>query len=80
MIKSKLNKGQREDPRTMDIINPELQGMPQKDYFEEIKIRNHKAGYTARDGKQIPRKIGKGYGRKYSARYDTIFRKNKRGK
>ena len=51
------------DPRTMNIVNPELRGMPQKDYVEEIKIRNHKAGYTTRKGTQIPLKImSRGFG------------------
>ena len=47
----------KEDPRTMDILNPELRGMPQHDYHEELNIRSHKAGYTARDGGPIPPKI-----------------------
>lgn len=46
-----------EDPKTMDIMNPELQGMPQKDYLQELNIRSHRAGYTTRDGKPIPLKI-----------------------
>ncbi len=41
----------------MDIINPELRGMPQKDYVEELNIRSHKAGYTTREGHSIPSKI-----------------------
>ena len=45
------------DPRTMDIVNPELRGMPQKDYLEELNIRSHKAGYTTREGGSIPLKI-----------------------
>lgn len=40
----------KEDPRTMDIINPELKGMPLRDYHEELNIRSHRAGYTKRDG------------------------------
>jgi len=47
----------KEDPRTMDIINPELRGMPEEDYREELNIRSHRAGYTTRDGKPIPLKI-----------------------
>ena len=47
----------KQDPRTMDIINPELCGMPQEDYLQEIDIRTHKAGYTTREGGQIPAKI-----------------------
>ena len=46
-----------DDPRTMNIINPELRGMPQRDYLEELNIRSSKAGYTTREGKQIPAKI-----------------------
>lgn len=45
------------DPRTMDIVNPELRGMPQKDYEQELNIRSHKAGYTTRKGGPIPLKI-----------------------
>ncbi len=52
------------DPRTMNILNPELRGMPQKDYEQEIKIRNFKAGYTARDGGRIPLKnMSRGFGK-----------------
>lgn len=47
----------KQDPRTLDIINPELRGMPLKDYHEELNIRSHKAGYTTRKGRPIPRKI-----------------------
>jgi len=47
----------KKDPRTMNIINPELRGMPQRDYLQELNIRSHKAGYTARDGGPIPQKI-----------------------
>lgn len=47
----------KQDPRTMDIINPELQGMPQADYLQELNIRSHKAGHTTREGGPIPRKI-----------------------
>lgn len=47
----------KQDPRTMNIINPELRGMPLRDYHEELNIRTSKAGYTARDGGQIPPKI-----------------------
>jgi len=47
----------KEDPRTLDIINPELRGMPQKDYEEELNIRSHNAGYTNREGGPIPRKV-----------------------
>jgi len=46
-----------DDPRTMDIVNPELRGMPQRDYLEELNIRSHRAGYTTRDGKLIPLKV-----------------------
>ncbi len=54
----------KEDPRTMDILNPELRGMPQKDYLEELNIRSHKAGYTTREGTQIPAKImSRGFGK-----------------
>lgn len=47
----------KQDSRTMNIINPELQGMPLRDYHEELNIRSHKAGYTSRDGGSIPPKI-----------------------
>lgn len=47
----------KQDLRTLDIINPELRGMPLKDYHEELNIRSHKAGYTTRKGRPIPRKI-----------------------
>lgn len=47
----------KQDSRTMDIINPELQGMPQRDYYQELNIRSHKAGYTTRKGRSIPLKI-----------------------
>ena len=54
----------KQDLRTMDIINPELRGMPQRDYLEELNIRSHKAGYTTREGKQIPPKImSRGFGK-----------------
>jgi len=54
----------KQDPRTMDIINPELQGMPQQDYLEELNIRSSKAGYTTREGGSIPLKIqSRGSGR-----------------
>jgi len=46
-----------DDPRTMDIINPELRGMPQKDYLQELNIRSHRAGHATRKGKPIPPKI-----------------------
>ncbi|KKM88779.1 hypothetical protein LCGC14_1255260 [marine sediment metagenome] len=53
----------KNDPRTMDIINPELRGMPQRDYLQELNIRSHRAGYTTREGKQIPAKImSRGFG------------------
>ena len=53
----------KEDPRTLDIINPELRGMPQRDYLEELNIRSSKAGHTKRDGSQIPLKImSRGFG------------------
>ena len=51
------------DPRTMDILNPELCGMPQADYLQELNIRSSRAGYTTREGKQIPAKImSRGFG------------------
>ena len=54
----------KEDPRTMDIINPELKGMPQADYLQELNIRSHKAGYTTREGGPIPMKIqDRGFGK-----------------
>jgi len=46
-----------DDSRTMDIINPELQGMPLRDYHEELNIRSHRAGYTTRKGRPISPKI-----------------------
>jgi len=53
----------KEDPRTMDIINPELKGMPERDYHEELNIRSHCAGYTTRKGGPIPLKIqNRGFG------------------
>jgi len=53
----------KEDPRTMDIINPELRGMPHEDYLQELNIRTSKAGYTTREGGPIPLKIqNRGYG------------------
>ena len=53
----------KEDPRTMDILNPELRGMPLKDYHEELNIRSHKVGYTTRKGGPIPLKIqDRGFG------------------
>jgi len=54
----------KEDPRTMDIINPELRGMPYADYLQELNIRSHKAGYTTREGGPIPPKIiARGFGK-----------------
>lgn len=47
----------KEDIRTMDIINPELRGMPLRDYHEELNIRSHNAGHTTREGKPVPDKI-----------------------
>lgn len=47
----------KQDSRTMDIINPELKGMPQVDYLQELNIRSHRAGYTTREGGPIPIKI-----------------------
>jgi len=41
----------------MDIINPELKGMPQRDYLEELNIRSHRAGHTTREGGPKPRKV-----------------------
>ena len=54
----------KNDPRTMDILNSELRGMPQKDYLQELNIRSHRAGYTTREGTQIPKKImSRGFGK-----------------
>lgn len=51
------------DPRTMDIVNPELRGMPLSDYHEELNIRSHRAGYTTRNGGPKPLKIqNRGFG------------------
>lgn len=47
----------KEDSRTMDILNPELRGMPQSDYEQELNIRSSKAGYTTREGRPVPLKI-----------------------
>ena len=47
----------KQDSRTMNIVNPELRGMPQRDYEEELNIRSHKAGHTTREGKPVPAKI-----------------------
>jgi len=47
----------KEDIRTLDIINPELRGMPLRDYEEELNIRSHKAGHTTRKGGPIPLKV-----------------------
>lgn len=47
----------KQDPRTMNIINPELRGMPQADYLQELNIRTSRAGYTTREGKPISPKI-----------------------
>ena len=47
----------KQDPRTMNIINPELRGMPQADYLQELNIRSSKAGHTTREGGPIPLKI-----------------------
>lgn len=47
----------KQDSRTMDIINPELRGMPLRDYHEELNIRSHRAGYTTRKGGLIPLKV-----------------------
>jgi len=53
-----------DDPRTMDIVNPDLRGMPQEDYLQELNIRSHRAGYTTREGGQVPRKImTRGFGK-----------------
>ena len=53
----------KQDPRTMDILNPELRGMPQSDYLQELNIRSSKAGYTTREGEPIPLKIAvRGFG------------------
>lgn len=63
-----------DDPRTMDIINPELRGMPQEDYEQELNIRSHRAGYTTREGKPIPRKIvSRGLSKKGKENYVKIF-------
>ena len=62
------------DPRTTDIINPELRGMPQADYLQELNIRTHKAGYTTREGKPVPPKIMiKPATEKYRKNYKHIF-------
>jgi len=47
----------KQDPRTMDIVNPELRGMPEEDYKEELNIRSHRAGYTTRNGGPKPLRI-----------------------
>lgn len=47
----------KQDPRTMNILNPELRGMPQRDYLQELNIRSHKAGHTTREGGPILSKI-----------------------
>ena len=47
----------KQDSRTMDIINPELRGMPLRDYEQELNIRSFNAGHTTRKGGPIPRKI-----------------------
>ena len=47
----------KEDPRTMNILNPELRGMPQADYLQELNIRSHRAGHTTREGGPIPFKV-----------------------
>ena len=52
----------KNDPRTMNIINPELRGMPQADYLQELNIRTSKAGYTTREGGPVPDKIMAGVG------------------
>ncbi len=53
----------KEDVRTMDIVNPELKGMPLRDYHEELNIRSHRAGYTTRDGGRKSLKIqNRGFG------------------
>lgn len=52
-----------DDLRTLDIINPELRGMPQEDYLQELNIRSHRAGYTTREGEPIQLKImSRGFG------------------
>jgi len=43
-----------DDPRTMNIVNPELRGMPERDYREELNRRSHKAGHTTRNGGPVP--------------------------
>jgi hypothetical protein len=53
----------KDDPRTMDIVNPELKGMPYSDYREELNIRSHRAGHTTREGGPKPLKIqNRGFG------------------
>jgi len=47
----------KQDSRTMDILNPELRGMPQADYLQELNIRSHRAGHTTREGGPVPRKV-----------------------
>jgi len=46
-----------DDPKTMDIVNPELRGMPQHEYKQELNLRTHRAGYTTREGGPIPLRI-----------------------
>ena len=54
----------KQDPRTMNIINPELCGMPQRDYLQELNIRSHKAGHTTREGGGIlPKIMARGFGK-----------------
>ena len=67
----------KEDPRTMNILNTELRGMPQKDYEQELNIRSYKAGYTTREGKQIPPKImARGFG---VSKLPKVWPRNKDG-
>ncbi len=64
--KTREKKGNKmlQDPRTMDIINPELRGMPVRDYHQELNIRSHRAGHTTREGGPKSLKIqNRGYGK-----------------
>ena len=65
------------DPRTMDIVNPELRGMPQEDYLQELNIRSHRAGHTTREGGPIPLKISEAVG--IGERNYNIWPRDKKG-
>jgi len=63
-----------DDPRTMDIVNPELRGMPQEEYRQEVNRRTFKAGHTTREGGPIPLKsMSKPGGKKYRENYKRAF-------